>query len=32
MTQVGIIMGSKSDWPIMQEAQHILAAFGIASE
>ena len=25
-------MGSKSDWPIMQEAQKILAEFGIQSE
>lgn len=32
MIQVGIIMGSKSDWPIMQEAQTVLTAFGIASE
>lgn len=32
MIQVGIIMGSKSDWPIMQEAQEVLNEFGIASE
>lgn len=32
MTQVGIIMGSKSDWPIIQEAQLILNEFGISSE
>ena len=32
MIQVGIIMGSKSDWPIMQEAQKILHEFGIESE
>ncbi len=32
MIQVGIIMGSKSDWPIMQEAQKVLNEFGIASE
>lgn len=32
MIQVGIIMGSKSDWPIMQEAQTVLTSFGIASE
>jgi 5-(carboxyamino)imidazole ribonucleotide mutase len=32
MIQIGIIMGSKSDWPIMQEAQTVLTAFGIASE
>ncbi len=25
-------MGSKSDWPIMQEAQKILAEFGIETE
>ena len=29
---VGIIMGSKSDLPIMQKAQDILNTFGIASE
>lgn len=32
MTQVGIIMGSKSDWPIMQEAQSILESFGVLVE
>jgi 5-(carboxyamino)imidazole ribonucleotide mutase len=32
MIQVGIIMGSKSDWPIMQEAQKILNEFGIETE
>jgi 5-(carboxyamino)imidazole ribonucleotide mutase len=32
MIKVGIIMGSKSDWPIMQEAQKILADFGIETE
>jgi len=32
MIQVGIIMGSKSDWPIMQEAKIILEQFGIAAE
>lgn len=32
MIQVGIIMGSKSDWPIMQEAQNILIEFGITFE
>ncbi|MEY4486587.1 MAG: hypothetical protein RL440_1120 [Bacteroidota bacterium] len=32
MIQVGIIMGSKSDWPIMQEAQKILSEFGISTE
>jgi 5-(carboxyamino)imidazole ribonucleotide mutase len=32
MIKVGIIMGSKSDWPIMQEAQKILYEFGIETE
>jgi 5-(carboxyamino)imidazole ribonucleotide mutase len=32
MIQVGIIMGSKSDWPIMQEAQKMLNEFGIEAE
>lgn len=32
MIKVGIIMGSKSDWPIMQEAQKILREFGIETE
>lgn len=32
MIQVGIIMGSKSDWPIMQEAQKMLNEFGIETE
>jgi 5-(carboxyamino)imidazole ribonucleotide mutase len=32
MSKVGIIMGSKSDWPIMQEAQKILLEFGIETE
>ena len=32
MIQVGIIMGSTSDWPIMQEAQKILNEFGIQTE
>jgi 5-(carboxyamino)imidazole ribonucleotide mutase len=26
---VGIIMGSKSDWPVMQSAAETLAALGI---
>jgi 5-(carboxyamino)imidazole ribonucleotide mutase len=30
--QVGIIMGSKSDWPTMQEAAKALDEFGIAYE
>ena len=32
MTKVGIIMGSKSDLPVMQEAVDILNDFGIANE
>lgn len=32
MVHVGIIMGSKSDLPIMKEAKLILDEFGIASE
>ncbi|MFH4355013.1 MAG: 5-(carboxyamino)imidazole ribonucleotide mutase [Neisseriaceae bacterium] len=32
MSKVGIIMGSKSDWPIMQEAVKVLVKFGIAYE
>ncbi|MEY4288067.1 MAG: hypothetical protein RLZZ30_155 [Bacteroidota bacterium] len=32
MAQVGIIMGSKSDLPIMKEAKLILDQFGISSE
>lgn len=30
--QVGIIMGSQSDWPTMQQAAMMLAQFGIAYE
>ena len=29
---VGIIMGSKSDWPTMEEAAKIMVEFGIAYE
>ena len=29
---VGIIMGSKSDWPIMQDAAEVLKALGVAYE
>jgi 5-(carboxyamino)imidazole ribonucleotide mutase len=29
---VGIIMGSKSDWPIMQEAAEVLKALGVSFE
>ena len=32
MVEVGIIMGSKSDLPVMEEAAKILAYFGIAYE
>jgi len=32
MAEVGIIMGSKSDLPVMQEAADILKSFGIAFE
>ncbi len=31
-TQVGIIMGSQSDWPTMREAAEMLDALGIAFE
>jgi 5-(carboxyamino)imidazole ribonucleotide mutase len=31
-TQVGILMGSDSDWPTMKAAATVLAEFGIASE
>lgn len=30
--KVGIIMGSKSDWPVMEEAKEILEELGIAQE
>ncbi|MFC3873631.1 5-(carboxyamino)imidazole ribonucleotide mutase [Neisseria musculi] len=32
MIQIGIIMGSSSDWPVMQQAAKILEAFGVAYE
>lgn len=32
MAEVGIIMGSKSDFPVMEEAAKILAYFGVAYE
>lgn len=32
MIQVGIIMGSNSDWPIMQQAAQMLKNFGIEYE
>jgi len=30
--EVGIMMGSKSDWPVMEEASKILNDFGISNE
>jgi len=30
--QVGVVMGSKSDWPTLQAAAQILAEFGVAHE
>jgi 5-(carboxyamino)imidazole ribonucleotide mutase len=30
--RVGVIMGSDSDWPVMQDAAHALAEFGVAFE
>ena len=32
MTQIGIIMGSNSDWTVMQHAAAVLKQFGIACE
>ena len=32
MSQIGIIMGSNSDWPVMQHAAQFLEQFGIAYE
>lgn len=32
MPQIGIIMGSNSDWPVMQQAAKILEQFGIEYE
>ena len=32
MIQVGIIMGSESDWPTMQKAEQALTELGIESE
>jgi 5-(carboxyamino)imidazole ribonucleotide mutase len=32
LIMVGIIMGSKSDWPIMQEAAEVLKMLGVAYE
>ncbi len=32
MIQVGIIMGSNSDWPVMQQAAQFLEQFGVAYE
>jgi 5-(carboxyamino)imidazole ribonucleotide mutase len=30
--QVGILLGSDSDWPVMEEAWHTLARFGVGAE
>ncbi|WP_285644031.1 5-(carboxyamino)imidazole ribonucleotide mutase [Lentzea sp. NBRC 102530] len=32
MTQVGVIMGSDSDWPVMKAAAEALAEFGVSYE
>lgn len=32
MVKVGIVMGSNSDWPVMQQAAQILEQFGVAYE
>lgn len=32
MMKIGIVMGSNSDWPIMQQAALVLAQFGVAYE
>jgi 5-(carboxyamino)imidazole ribonucleotide mutase len=32
VVQVGIVMGSKSDWPTMEHAAHVLDEFGVAYE
>ncbi len=32
MVRVAIVMGSDSDWKVMQQAQQILAEFGVESE
>ncbi len=32
MTQVGIIMGSKSDWDVMKHVSETLEKFGVPSE
>lgn len=32
MTKIGIVMGSNSDWPVMQHAANILQDFGVAYE
>ena len=32
MIQIGIIMGSQSDWPTMQKAEQALTELGIESE
>ncbi len=32
MTQIGIIMGSNSDWPVMRQAAQFLEEFGVEYE
>ncbi len=32
MVKIGIVMGSNSDWPVMQQAARILKEFGVAYE
>ena len=32
MIQVGIIMGSDSDWPVMRQAANFLEEFGVGYE
>ena len=32
MAKIGIVMGSNSDWPVMQHAANILQDFGVAYE
>ena len=32
MAKIGIIMGSNSDWPVMQQAAQFLKEFGVEYE
>ncbi|VEB39821.1 N5-carboxyaminoimidazole ribonucleotide mutase [Chromobacterium violaceum] len=32
MIEVGIVMGSNSDWEVMQHAARVLKSFGVACE